>query len=172
MRKALLVGFFGLLLAGCATTKPAVTPSGVEYRVTTDNCQCEQYSTKDPAMPVRYDFAAAYQIEEEFIARINITIHNDGKQTLNFTDAYVKVDSRNVPFQYNNRFVPLAADPLGPNEERTIPLVGRAAPKQPDPWLAVAGEEMVVTVKGMKYGSHTLAEQTVTFIPRNPKLQD
>ena len=60
MRKALLVGFFGLLLAGCATTKPAVTPSGVEYRVTTDNCQCEQYSTKDPAMPVRYDFALSH----------------------------------------------------------------------------------------------------------------
>ncbi len=172
MRIALLAGLFALFMAGCATTKTAVTPRGVEYRVTTDNCQCERYSTKDPAMPVRYDFAAAYDIEDEFVARINITIHNDGKQTLTFTDAYVKVASRNVSFQYNNRFVPLAADPIGPNEERTIPLVGRAAPKQPDPWLAVAGEEMAVTVKGVKYGSHSLAEQTVTFVPRNPKLQD
>ncbi|HEX9005792.1 MAG TPA: hypothetical protein VF889_00765 [Bacteroidota bacterium] len=170
MRKAPLAGLFALLLAGCATT--AVTPRGIEYRVTTGNCQCEQYAAKDPAMPVRYDFAAAYEIDEEFVARIRITIHNDGGQTLTFTDAYVKVDSRNVPFQYNDRFVPFTAEQIGPHEERTIPLVGRAPAKQPDPWLAVAGEEMVVTIKGVKYGSHSLAEQTVTFVPRNPKLQD
>ncbi len=170
MRKALLAGLFGLLLAGCATT--AVTPRGIEYRVTTGNCQCEQYSAKDPKLPVRYDFAAAYDIEDEFVARINITVHNDGKQALTFTDAYVKVTSRNVPFQYNDRFVPLATGPIGPESERTIPLVGRAAARQTNPWLAVAGEEMVVTVKGVKYGSRTLAEQTVTFVPRNPKLQD
>ena len=159
-------------MAGCASSPEAArAPSrGIAYRVTTDNCQCERYTMKDRSLPVQYEVAAAYEIEGEFITRINVTVFNRGTEMVDFTDAYARVTSRNVPFQYNKKFVPLTAEPVAPQGERTIELVGRAAPRTSDPWLAVAGEELVLTVKGIKYGSRTLAEQSVSFVPRNPKL--
>jgi hypothetical protein len=121
---------------------------------------------------VRYEFAAAYEIGDEFVTRIALTVYDDGKAGLTFTDAYVRVSSRNVSFQYNDRFVPLATDPIAAQSSRTITLVGRAAPKGPDPWRAVAGEELVVTIRGIRYGAHTLGARSVTFVPRNPKLAE
>ena len=170
MRLTLPVITAGVLLAGCAPT--SLTPRGIAYRVTTGGCQCELFMVRDPSQPVRYEFAAAYEIDEEFVTRIILTFHDEGKASLTFTDAYARVASRNIPYQYNNRFVPLATDSVLPRSSRTVTLVGRAVLKTPDPWLAVAGEELTVTIRGIKYGARTLAEQSVTFVPRNPKLAD
>jgi len=164
---AVLLGAF---LAGCASSPLAMR--GDEYLITTQNCRCERYSVKDPAMPVHFDFTASYDIDEDFVTRIGHIVRNEGKDSVSFSNAYVQVASRNVPYQYNRRFVPLTSETVSPRDERTITLVGRAAPKTSDPWLAVAGEELVVTIKGISYGGRTLAQQAVTFVPRNPKLAD
>ena len=42
--------------------------------------------------------------------------------------------------------------------------------KMDNPWLKIAGEELVVTLKGMKLGQRKLPARVVSLIPHNPQL--
>lgn len=177
MRKALVLLVVGLILGGCAssvrtpeTTEPAESDM-IPYNAMNDDCACEEYKASDPKVPVQYTFSAGYRIDETITTRISIQVRNETNDTLDMSLGSIKVSSRNVPFRYNNRFVPVTINAVPPHEERTLSLVGSPVKAdKKDPWLYIAGEELVLTLRGLRLEGRRLAEQTVRFIPHNPKL--
>ena len=85
--------------------------------------------------------------------------------------AYVRIASRNIPYKMNNKSLPVGILSIPPNEEKLLVLNGEVESlSTEDPWRAIAGEELTVTLKGMKRGVRTVAPQVIRFVPHNPKL--
>ncbi len=189
-----------LLMAGCRSSMPERTPRpetppertpettpeprkepprsfprspSVPYNILNDSCMCEEYTAKDPKLPVTYKFTAHYEVKDRVTTRIELTLENNGNDTLRTSMGYVRVTSRNVAYQYNDKFVPLPMEPIPPHDKRTLTLAGTAVKSNnEDPWVDMAGEQLVVTVKGLRLGKRRLAEQNVTFIPQNPRFNE
>ncbi|MBM2846905.1 MAG: hypothetical protein HW407_2217 [Bacteroidetes bacterium] len=153
-----------LFFAGCGAS---VYP----YRVMNDGCSCEVFRSTDETAGVVYSFSAVYSINGSMKTRISVSIQNDNPDTLDLSVAHVKISSRNVPYRYNSRFLPVMIHHVPPGEERTLTLEGEVEDlKQPDPWLQIAGEELTVTLKGMRINGVQTVTQVVRFVPHNPKL--
>jgi hypothetical protein len=162
MSRAVLV--LALVVAGCG---PSVYP----YLATNDDCSCELYRAIDEQSGVMYSFAASYSLRDVMNTRITVSIQNTGHDTLDLSLAYIKITSRNFPYQYNDKFLPVAVPDVPPGDTRLIHLDGEVDMSgMPDPWLAIAGEELVVTLKGMQAGRKPVASRVVHLVPRNPKL--
>lgn len=153
-----------LLLSGCATSVPTT------YLAMNDNCRCERFIARDSRIPVRYLFSARYSVDENISTAVTIEIQNDSPDTIDLSLAYVKINSRNVPYQYNGKFIPIDVPFVRPAGMQTLNLKGSSARIEADPWMKIAGETLEVTLKGMRIHQRTLDTQTVEFIPRNPKL--
>lgn len=165
------------MLGGCASsvrTPESAEPAAsdmIPYNAMNENCACEEYKVSDPKRPVHYTFSAGYTIEETITTRILIAVRNETDDTLDMSMGSIKVASRNVPFRYNNKFVPVTINAVPPHEERTLTLVGSPVKAdKKDPWLYIAGEELVLTLRGLRLEGRRLVEQTVRFVPHNPKL--
>jgi hypothetical protein len=153
-----------LVFAGCSTL---VYP----YRVMNDDCSCEVFRSTDEQARVVYSFSADYSLDGVMKTRITVLIQNDNRDTLDLSPAYVKISSRNIPYRYNGRFLPITISGVPPGEQRTLTLEGEVEDlKHRDPWLAIVGEELTVTLKGMRINGMQTAEQVVRFVPHNPKL--
>ena len=157
---------FAMALAGC-TASSALFP----YRVTNDDCDCDGFLARDPKADVSYWFTARYAVGEGIATRIEIDIRNGTSDTLDLSLAHVRISSRNVPYRYNNRFLPVTIPAVAPGREERLTLVGEVETlKTEDPWHSIAGEEVVATLKGMRIGGRALPPQVVRMIPHNPKL--
>jgi hypothetical protein len=156
---------------GCSGLKGSEESGGDIYLATTNNCNCSVYVWQDPHSRVRYEVKAKYAIADEFSTRIELGVRNEGNADVNLDDAYFRIDSRNVPFRYNNMMLPLSGGKtIGPRSEQTFDLVGTAKAQVPSLWHLVAGEQLTLTVTGLRIGGKQLDQFVVTFIPRNPKL--
>ena len=152
------------LVAGCG---PSVYP----YFATNDDCSCEMYRVIDAQSGISYSFAATYSLHEVMNTRITVSIQNTGPDTLDLSLAYIKITSRNFPYQYNDKFLPVAVPDVPPGDVRTLHLDGEVdMSAMPDPWIAIAGEECVVTLKGMQVHEKQVPARVVHFVPKNPKL--
>lgn len=153
-----------LFLAGCGTSV-GVYP----YRVMNDDCSCEQFRVVDKR--VTYTFSAMYSLAGAMKTKITVSVQNNDPDTLDLSLAYVKIVSRNIPYRYNGKFLPVTITSIPPGEQRTLSLAGEVDHLQEnDPWHAIAGEKLVVTLKGMRIKGKPLAMQTIQFVPKNPKL--
>ena len=124
-------------------------------------------------MPVRYEFSATYRVDTRITTEITVVVHNGSPDTLDMSSGAIRVASRNVRYRYNNRFVPVTITAVPPDDERTLTLVGSGAEGQSgDPWLPIAGEELVLTLKGLRLRARELASQTIQFVPSNPKFSE
>jgi hypothetical protein len=150
-------------LAGC-------TPHYL-YRAVTENCNCEEFVLKGSTYPVDYRFRATYSMDDGIMTSIDILFMNRGKDTLLLYSGGVKVSSKNVNYQYNNRFVPLPFMVVAPGRSERVVLTGKDIGGQDD-WNKIAGERMTVTIRGIRLGETRLPEVSVEFIPENPKLAD
>ena len=121
-------------------------------------------------MAVEYFFSADYSVDDRISTAIAIEIQNHSPDTLDLSLAYVKIDSRNVPYHYNGKFIPVNVHNIPPAGMQTLNLKGTSAEIDTDPWMKIAGEKLEVTLKGMRMHDKTLDTQTVQFVPRNPKL--
>lgn len=153
-------------IAGCATNSGMIP-----YNVTTRNCSCERFEVKDADVPVSYVFSAWYRVDDAITTRIVVDITNQSQDTLDLSLANVKVSSRNVPYTYNDKFIPVQIHHVLPGEKRSLTFHGESVKRDGDPWLKIAGEELVVTLKGMRMRLRTLNSLVVTFVPQNPKLK-
>jgi hypothetical protein len=154
--------------------EPAPAPSPrttFGYRVQNENCQCAEYATSDRKYPVGYRFRAAYRMEEGFITSINVRFENRGADTLFLDPGSVMVASKNVEYQYNNRFIPLPDMMIPPGESQELDLDGKEVTTAPS-WRKIAGEQLTLTLKGMRLGEKILETQVVKFVPENPMLRD
>jgi len=156
-----------VVLAGCASNSGMIP-----YNVTTRNCSCERFELKDADVSVLYVFSAWYRVDEAITTRIVVDLINQSHDTLDLSLANIKVSSRNIPYAYNNKFIPIQIHQVLPGEKRTLTLNGESVTRDSgDPWLKIAGEELVVTLKGMRIRLRTLDPLVVTFVPQNPKLR-
>jgi hypothetical protein len=153
-----------LLLVGCG-------PSLYPYRVMNDDCSCQLYRVTDEKAGVVYSFAGVYSVGDGITTRVTVSIRNNNPDTLDLSLAYVKMASRNIPYRYNNKFLPITISEIPPGEERVITLEGEVEEnKVNDPWLAIAGEELVASIEGIRINGKQIAPQIVKFVPHNPKL--
>ncbi len=191
----LAASIFGVLvLGGCSASKdaavtrfpaPAETPRSAEsipenapsprstfsYLVRNENCGCREYTTSDRKYPVRYRFEASYRMDAGFITSIRVTFDNRSADTLFLDPGSLMVASKNIEYQYNNKFIPLPDLVVPPGDDEEINLDGREVTSAPS-WRKIAGEQMTLTLKGMRLGEKVLGAQSVTFVPENPLLND
>ncbi len=159
-----------MLLLGGLLLQPGCSTSVVyyPYLVVTDQCNCREYRTRDGE--VEYKFRAHYSMQDGIVTRIEIELVNRSSDTLSLDLGSVRVSSLNVPYQYNNKFVPLPRLTILPHRSDVVDLTGRDVSGSDD-WLLVAGERLTVTTRGLRLGERRLKEQEVTLIPENPKLK-
>ena len=101
--------------------------------------------------------------------KITCTLVNRTRDTLYFERAAIRVSSRNVRYQYNDKFLPIPWDPLLPQSSATHKITGREVTDASD-WNKIAGERLSVSFKGLSLSGRELVPQTVEFIPENPKI--
>ena len=155
----------GAIVGGCASV-----PTMYPYRVVTDNCNCEEYQTTDNKHKIDFQFHAQYMMDHGIITSIGVKIINRSSDTLFLDQGSVKISSRNVSYQYNDKFIPLPHLLILPVSSDTVTMTGSEV-SGGDDWNKIAGEQLTLTLQGIRLGDHTLSEQQVTFIPENPKLR-
>jgi len=153
-----------LVLYSCASTHT------YNFLVTNRECNCSEYSITDKKNGITYKFTASYSLEDEMLTTITMTVRNGSSKVLSFDQARVKVSSKRFPYRYNDKFVPFTAIELRPGETRAITLVGRAEITARPGWHRIAGEEMTVTIRGVRLGDNELSLEELHFVPVNPKL--
>jgi hypothetical protein len=161
-------------LAPAPEPEPENAPSPRDrfgYLVQNDDCRCAEYSTADPDFPVHYRFAATYRMEKGFITSISIHFDNRSRDTLFLDGGAVMVSSRNIDYQYNDKFIPLPDMIVPPGDSEDLDLDGKEVTATPT-WKKIAGERLTLTLKGLRLGETTLGRQVVTFVPENPMLRD
>jgi hypothetical protein len=109
-------------------------------------------------------------MDKGIITTIEINFVNHSRDTLFFDLAAVKISSKNITYRYNDKFVPLPHLIILPSRSDLVTMSGNDI-TQRDDWNKIAGEQMAVTLKGLRLGEQILPEQTVTFIPENPKMK-
>ena len=89
-------------IAGCASDSGLIP-----YNVTTRECSCERFEAKDAAVSVRYAISAWYRVDDAITTRVVVDIMNESQDTLDLSLANVRVSSRNIPYTYNDKFIPV-----------------------------------------------------------------
>ena len=167
-----------LILAGCS---PAVRNSltehtspddTYEYYATNDSCNCEAYTARDAAQKISYTFKATYSVNPGIATLIEIEFHNNSGETLHLDPGAVQISSRNVEYEYNGKFLPLPQLDISAHRSDHITLTGKDIRVSDNEWNKIAGEQLVISIRGMRLGGNELAAQSVTFIPKNPKMKN
>lgn len=175
-----------IILSGCSSTvrttattagNPGVTApmpdedDTFDYTASNDDCRCKEYKVVDK-MGVEYVFTANYRVDNSVVTKVVIEFRNtSAKDSLRLDPGVVKISSRNVAYQHNDMFLPLPDMRLGPGRSDKLELNGRDVQGGADEWNKIAGEQLTVTIKGMRLGKRTLSQQTVTFVPDNPRMK-
>jgi hypothetical protein len=165
-KEILLSAFVAMLLVGCASTHT------YDFLVTNRDCNCSKYVVKDKENRITYEFTATYSLDNNMLTTITMKLANGSQKVLSFGHARVRVSSNRFEYRYNNKFVPFNPLKIGPGEENEIVLVGQAEVKEGDEWLRIAGEKMVVTIRGIRLGDKEVHIEDLQFVPVNPKLPE
>ena len=155
----------GILLAVCASCTQSYP-----YLFLTDNCRCEEYTYRDPQQRFEILFKAEYEVDERVVTTVEIEFHNRSNDTLSLQQAYLKGTSRNVRYQYNDKWVPLPYEAIAPQGSYRTIFQGGDSEVVLDPWLKIAGERTVLEIKGLMLGEKLLEMIRVELVPVNPKL--
>jgi len=174
----LSLGFFIAAMGGCSPSLRRGTDRAepqnrysYTYRVITRDCRCDEYSTLDSIDRIEYRFHASYMMDAGILTTIEIDVRNNANETLRFDHATAKVSSRNIAYQYNDRFLPLPDLTILPRNSETITLLGKETTGKDD-WHEIAGEQLTITIRGLQLGEKEVKMQSVTFVPENPMMQD
>jgi hypothetical protein len=100
---------------------------------------------------------------------IEIEVINTSNDTLFFDLGTAKISSRNISYQYNNKFIPLPHITIPPFHSDIVRMTGSDV-SGVDDWNKIAGEQLALTLQGLRLGEKSLKSQQVTFAPMNPKI--
>ena len=157
------------MLTVCLFIWSGCAGSGYAYRAVTDNCNCDEFRAKDERNNIEYRFRARYRMDHGIVTTIEIGFMNKSNDTLFLDPGVVKISSRNIDYRYNNKFIPLPILILPPGSSDDVIMTGTDT-SEDDDWNKIAGEQLKITIKGLRLGFNTLGQQSVVFIPVNPKL--
>src|SRR5258707_10477193 len=129
-RFRLLPLIYVLVISACATNSPFY--SSYPYRVTSENCNCEEYWVADRQDKIGYLFQARYKMDEGIVTSIDVKIVNNAVEPLQLDRGSVKVSSRNFSYQYNGKFIPLPSLTIQPNGSDVVHLSGREVSAKDD----------------------------------------
>jgi hypothetical protein len=162
MRTALVVFVCAVLLSSCTSSYP--------YLITTDGCNCERYTYNDERGRFSIDLTAHYVVTDRINSTIEFVFRNESRESLNLRQAFLKGTSVNVRYPFNDRFQPMPYVVVPPDDSYRMTLEGSDARGSADPWLKIAGETIVIEMKGILLGMKPLAPIVLTLKPLNPKL--
>lgn len=153
-----------MIVSGCANLRP-----GYVYRASTDDCNCEEFRVNDERNRIEYRFTARYRMDNGVVTTIEVNFKNRSDDTLFLDPGVVKISSRNVSYHYNNKFIPLPLLIILPGASDNVIMTGTDVSHKDD-WNKIAGEQLTITLKGLKLGQNVLPTEAVVFVPENPKL--
>ncbi len=162
MKPALLAALTLLFLSSCTTTYP--------YLVTTDRCNCETFVYHDGMGRFDIEVSAQYHVSDRISSTVNLVFRNRSRDTLSLRQAFLKGSSTNIAYQFNDRPQPMPYVGIRPGGEYAMTLEGSDTQPDRDPWLKIAGEQVVLEIRGMLLGTKPLPPVVLTLIPFNPKL--
>jgi hypothetical protein len=162
MKPAPLAVIAVILFSSCTSTYP--------YLVTTDECNCETFSFRDERGRFEIDVSARYVITDRINSTIEFVFRNQSRDSLILRQAYLKGTSLNVRYQFNDRFQPMPFVAVPPGGTYAMTLQGSDTEATENPWLKIAGERIVIEIKGMLLGRRPLAPILLSMKPYNPKL--
>jgi hypothetical protein len=139
------------------------------YRIMTGECNCESYAVRDTENDLEYRFEARYAMNNGIATNVLIDFTNRSRDTLFLDQATAKVFSRNISYMYNNMFLPLPMLSIPPGKSNSITLNGKDRNETND-WHKIAGEQLTVTIKGLRIGLRVIPPREVIFIPENPMI--
>src|SRR5260221_4339908 len=151
MSKCWMCLIVGTIVSGCATT----VPLPYSYRIATDQCNCEDFHKTDRKHKVDFHFRAHYVMNHGIITTIGIKVVNRSRDPLLLDQGIVKISSRNVAYQYNDKFIPLPHLVIVPSASDTLALRGSDLSGEDD-WNKIAGEQLTLTLQGVRLGTHVL----------------
>jgi uncharacterized protein YceK len=166
-----------LLFAGCSSTVRNTISErapGVEtydYYAVTDDCNCKEYTGQIPGHDIDYSIRANYSIDTTLVTYIEIAFRNNTGEKLKLDPGVVKIVSRNIPYQYNDKFLPLPPLTIQPRSSDHFGLTGKDLHASKNEWNKIAGERLTIVFKGIRLGKKELPEQEVSFVPANPKIK-
>ncbi|MFI5251465.1 MAG: hypothetical protein ACHQQQ_03440 [Bacteroidota bacterium] len=173
----IIASFLLVILWGCSptirTSSSDRSPGAAtyDYFAVNDNCNCEEFTTTVPGKEIKYTFRANYSVETTIITYIEIQFHNNSRRVMELDPGVVKITSKNISYEYNDKFLPLPKITIHPHSKEQILLTGKDIRTSPNEWNKIAGEQLQIILKGMRLGEEDLPQQEVTFVPVNPQIK-
>lgn len=125
---------------------------------------------EDAANGVSYRYDASYTVKSHVSSRIILIIMNKNRGTLSLGSGRIRITSRNIDYEMNDRFLPLPAVDIEPHGRYELTFRGTGRSLVDEPWQLIAGEQMVVTLRGLLLDGKEIPGHAVHLIPVNPKL--
>jgi hypothetical protein len=151
-----------VLVSSCTSSYP--------YRIVTDNCNCEQFTFKDQRGRFEIDVSARYTVNDKVTSTIELQFRNKSRLVLSLRQGYIKGTSANIRYPFNDRFQPLPLVDIAPGGRYSMTVTGEDVQTSENPWLKIAGEKVVLEIRGATLGGKTIPPIQLTLVPYNPKL--
>lgn len=140
------------------------------YLVATNDCNCEHFIHRDERGRFELELSARYKVSDRVVSTIELEFRNLSREPMSLRQAYVKGTSVNVRYQFNGQFQPMPYVIIPPGGKYTMTLQGSDTRMTDNPWLNIAGERIVIEIRGMLLGNSVIPPIVVTLVPYNPKL--
>ena len=151
-----------LVVSSCTSSYP--------YLVVTDNCNCERFTYRDDRGRFEIDVTARYEVKERITSTVELVFRNKSRDTLSLRQASIKGTSANIQYPSNGRFQPMPFVQIAPGSMYEMTFSGSDSQRSGDPWLKIAGEKVVLEIRGLLLGGKTVAHLRLTLVPHNPKM--
>jgi hypothetical protein len=138
--------------------------------VVTDNCNCERFTYREVRGSFEIVVSARYEIKERVHSTIELVFRNKSREVLSLRQAYIKGTSSNIQYPQNDRFQPMPMVQIAPGSEYAMTLSGSDPQVSDNPWLKIAGEKVVLEIRGLTLGERTILPVQLTLVPYNPKI--
>jgi hypothetical protein len=95
---------------------------------------------------------------------------NRDRQALSLQQAFIKGTSSNIRYPFNDRFQPMPFVQIPPGSNYTMTLSGSDTQVSDNPWLKIAGEKVLLEIRGILLGEKKVLPIQLSLIPYNPKI--
>jgi hypothetical protein len=153
-----------ILLAGsgCASRYPFI--------LMVDDRVVRTQTIEDTANRVFYHYDASYTVKSKVSSRIILVITNNNRGKLSLGSGRIRITSRNIDYEMNGRFLPLPAVDIESYGKYELTFIGEGRSVVDEPWQLIAGEQIVLTLRGLLLNGKEIPGHVVRLIPVNPKL--